>query len=91
MLLGLLFLQTTQQFEEEVANVPQVAPESFNPFEQPYSAAGAVRGHVIVMCGRPCGCETSSAVATGPISWSHAVTGCQLQHSHCKSRQVRVL
>eukprot|EP00775_Hariotina_reticulata_P012435 gene12435-12572_t len=32
--------ETTQQFEEEVANVPQAAPESFNPFEQPYSAAG---------------------------------------------------
>lgn len=39
-LLLLLLLQTTAQFEEEVAAAPIAAPEAYNPFEQPFSAGG---------------------------------------------------
>lgn len=31
---------TTQQFEDEVAAAPMAAQDAYNPFEQPYSAAG---------------------------------------------------
>lgn len=34
-------LQTTQQFEEEVAAAPMTAPDAYNPFEQPYAATGS--------------------------------------------------
>jgi hypothetical protein len=35
------WLQTTAQFEEEVAAIPTAAAEAYNPFEQPYSAGGS--------------------------------------------------
>jgi hypothetical protein len=41
LLLLLVSLQTTAQFEEEVAAIPTAAADAYNPFEQPYSAGDA--------------------------------------------------
>jgi hypothetical protein len=50
----LLLLQTTAQFEEEVAAIPTAAAEAYNPFEQPYSAGEPTIGSSVTGCSSNC-------------------------------------